>query len=375
MSSKHRREREDRSALSHADRAKLAIRQAFQQTSINDPTKHDQYNLHLYENDRQERINEIADDEDGDLLVERQPLQPALIEPDRSSKMIEANDRRHDAVIFGDKAVEGKSPGEDWRRINSCLLHIVEQQRNQMRDSFKQSSKYSTTSLSGPLLLEDPATKRLRWRTKMHELWIKRYGGATNSQTSDMDVVWVQLFFSLLRSSVNKRVWTHGSWSMWFSDHLMSFSLFSLQMSSEYYCVPGDRLCASDRALSGAGTYEKQNCIYASLAGTIRLATVDQSSTSNEKKPTISVERQDRILAVPSVGSLAYCKVTNVTSRFVRCLMFAINNQPMKTPCHGRINRENIESINKDAVVCSAKFRPDDIVLARKCSKQTFPDW
>ncbi|CAM2712823.1 unnamed protein product [Rotaria socialis] len=112
--------------------------------------------------------------------------------------------------------------------------------------------------------------------------------------------------------------------------------------SSEYYCVPGDRLCPCDRATAGPGTYEKQNCIYASIA-----------------------VRQDRSLAVPSVGSLAYCKVTNVTSRFVRCLIFAINNQPLKTPCHGRITRENIESLNKDSVVCSTKFRPDDIVLAR----------
>ena len=110
MSSKHR------PALSNADRAKFAIRQAFQQTSIADPNERGQFNLHLYEHDRQERINEIADDDDGDLLVERQPLQPALIEPDRSTKMIQANDRRHDAVIFGDKAIEGKSIcGSRWR--------------------------------------------------------------------------------------------------------------------------------------------------------------------------------------------------------------------------------------------------------------------
>ena len=142
--------------------------------------------------------------------------------------------------------------------------------------------------------------------------------------------------------------------------------LVSLQMSSsDYYCVPGDRLCPCDRAIAGPGTYEKQNCIYASIAGTIQLTTSETTSASNEKKSTISVVREDRTLAVPSVGSLAYCKVTNVTSRFVRCLIFAINNQPMKTPCHGRITRENIESINKDTVVCSTKFRPGDIVLAR----------
>ena len=152
----------------------------------------------------------------------------------------------------------------------------------------------------------------------------------------------------------------------WPHSTCLSIVLISLQMtSSDYYCVPGDRLCPCDRAIAGPGTYEKQNCIYASIAGTIQLTTNETPSTANEKKSTISVVREDRTLAVPSVGSLAYCKVTNVTSRFVRCLIFAINNQPMKTPCHGRITRENIESINKDTVVCSNKFRPGDIVLAR----------
>ncbi|CAF4679968.1 unnamed protein product, partial [Rotaria magnacalcarata] len=59
--------------------------------------------------------------------------------------------------------------------------------------------------------------------------------------------------------------------------------------SSEYYCVPGDRLCPCDRATTGPGTYEKQNCIYASIAGTIQLTTVDQSTANSDKKPIISV--------------------------------------------------------------------------------------
>ncbi|CAF0913570.1 unnamed protein product [Adineta steineri] len=288
----HRYSRDEKSSSSsHYDKAKMAIRQAYNKPSNNTNDIKNNYNFNLYENDRQDRINEIADDEDGDLVVERQPQS---INPEKTTKIIEANDRRHDAVIFGDKTIE-------------------EQQKNQSWDSFKQSSKYSTTSLAGPLLLEDPENKRIRWKNKMHDLWIQRY----------------------------------------------SMSSF------EYYCVPGDRLCPCDRAIAGPGTYEKQNCIYASIAGTIQLTAVDQPSANSDKKPTISVVRQDRSLAVPSVGSLAYCKVTNVTSRFVRCLIFAINNQPLKTPCHGRITRENIESINKDSVVCSTKFRPDDIVLAR----------
>lgn len=133
---------------------------------------------------------------------------------------------------------------------------------------------------------------------------------------------------------------------------------------SEYYCVPGDRLCAADVVLSGPGTYERQNFIYASIAGEISLTTTDQSNV----KPTISVVRRDRTLAIPSVGALAYCKVTQVSSRRIRCIIFAINNQPMKTISHGQINRENIDSVNRDSIICSDKFRPDDIILARSSS-------
>ena len=56
----------------------------------------------------------------------------------------------------------------------SFLLSRIEQQKNQLWDSFKQSSKYSTTSLAGPLLLEDSQAKRLRWKEKIREQWIQR---------------------------------------------------------------------------------------------------------------------------------------------------------------------------------------------------------
>lgn len=103
----HRHRRDEKPSLaSHYDRAKMSIRQAYN-TPVNNPgdTKSNTYNFHLYENDRQDRINEIADDEDGDLIVERQIQSNSS---DKPSRIIEANDRRHDAVIFGDKTVEGR---------------------------------------------------------------------------------------------------------------------------------------------------------------------------------------------------------------------------------------------------------------------------
>jgi hypothetical protein len=101
MSYKHRRE--DKS--SHYDKAKMSIRQAFNKPSNNTDDIKNNFNFNLYETDRQDRINEIADDDDGDLIVERQSKS---INSDKPSRIIEANDRRHDAVIFGDKTTEGR---------------------------------------------------------------------------------------------------------------------------------------------------------------------------------------------------------------------------------------------------------------------------
>jgi len=83
----------------------MSIRQAYNKSSNNTNESRNNYNFHLYENDRQDRINEIADDDDGDLIVERQSHS---ISTEKPSRIIEANDRRHDAVIFGDKTVEGR---------------------------------------------------------------------------------------------------------------------------------------------------------------------------------------------------------------------------------------------------------------------------
>ena len=109
MSYKDRRDGKP-SSSSHYDKAKMSIRQAYNKSSKNTSERRGNFNFHLYENDRQDRINEIVDDDDGDLIVERQSQS---ISSEKPSRIIEANDRRHDAVIFGDKAVEGRLFDQD----------------------------------------------------------------------------------------------------------------------------------------------------------------------------------------------------------------------------------------------------------------------
>lgn len=103
MSYKQRRD-EKSSSYSHSDKAKMTIREAYNKSSNVFDDNKSKYNFTLYERDRQERINQIADDDDGDLIIERQYQ---ALNAERPTRIIEANDRRHDAVIFGDKAVEG----------------------------------------------------------------------------------------------------------------------------------------------------------------------------------------------------------------------------------------------------------------------------
>jgi len=137
------------------------------------------FRFNLYENDRQDRINQIVDDDDyGNLAAQRQQFGNTV---EKTSRLIEANDRRHDAVIFGDKTLEGTQNKQKTRRnFYSLFIEILDQQKNELWDSFKQSSKYSTTSLAGPILLEDVETKRTRWKNQIRNLWIQRYQPKTN---------------------------------------------------------------------------------------------------------------------------------------------------------------------------------------------------
>ena len=101
----YRSRRDEKSSSSHYDRAKHNTRQTFNKPFKDFDSRRGQFNINLYQNDRQERISALADDEDGDLIVERQPQ---FSGSEKTSRIIEANDRRHDAVIFGDKTTEGE---------------------------------------------------------------------------------------------------------------------------------------------------------------------------------------------------------------------------------------------------------------------------
>lgn len=80
------------------------------------------FRFNLYENDRQDRINQIVDDDDyGNLAGQRQQLGNTT---EKTSRLIEANDRRHDAVIFGDKTLEGTETRKKTKKLLVDLLRF-----------------------------------------------------------------------------------------------------------------------------------------------------------------------------------------------------------------------------------------------------------
>ncbi|XP_030342726.1 exosome complex component CSL4 isoform X4 [Strigops habroptila] len=99
------------------------------------------------------------------------------------------------------------------------------------------------------------------------------------------------------------------------------------------YCVPGERLCSTEEATAGSGTYTRHGFIFSSLAGCLE-------KTSEESG-----------LPIVSVVHILY-----------------IGSTPLKSTFRGTIRKEDIRATEKDKVEVYKSFRPGDIVLAKVIS-------
>lgn len=133
-------------------------------------------------------------------------------------------------------------------------------------------------------------------------------------------------------------------------------------LAAGMYCIPGQRLCASgDRFLGGDGTYAQQGYIYSSLAGLIKIV------RQKDKKTLVEVQRSTR-KNVPAPGNVVTVKVLNVTHRFCKCSIIAIEDNNLWEPFRGIIRKEDVREFEKDKVEMHKSFQTGDIVLARVIS-------
>ncbi|XP_017695128.1 exosome complex component CSL4 isoform X3 [Chiroxiphia lanceolata] len=128
------------------------------------------------------------------------------------------------------------------------------------------------------------------------------------------------------------------------------------------YCVPGERLCSTEEATAGSGTYTRHGFIFSSLAGCLERRSEDSGL------PVVSVVRDSESQLLPNVGAVVTCKVCSINSRFAKVHILYVGSTPLKSTFRGTIRREDIRATEKDKVEVYKSFRPSDIVLAKVIS-------
>ncbi|XP_075573469.1 exosome complex component CSL4 isoform X3 [Pelecanus crispus] len=110
------------------------------------------------------------------------------------------------------------------------------------------------------------------------------------------------------------------------------------------YCVPGERLCSTEEATAGSGTYTRHGFIFSSLAGCLEKRSEDSGL------PVVSVVRDAESQLLPDVGAVVTCKVCSINSRFAKVHILYVGSTPLKSAFRGTIRREDIRATEKDKV-------------------------
>ena len=61
-------------------------------------------------------------------------------------------------------------------------------------------------------------------------------------------------------------------------------------------------------------------------------------------------------------------QITQIASRFAKCIIIAVNNHPLTEGFRGMIRKENVRETDRDRVDIQKSFRPGDIALAKVVS-------
>ncbi|XP_070540800.1 exosome complex component CSL4-like isoform X1 [Ptychodera flava] len=134
-------------------------------------------------------------------------------------------------------------------------------------------------------------------------------------------------------------------------------------MAAPRICVPGERLGSLDQYEASSGTYTRHGDVYSSLAGYVSV-----TKQSNGKLPLLEVLKEEQQIVIPEVGSIVTVKITNVSTRFCKCIILCVADMPLKENFRGMIRKEDVRATEKDRVEMYKSFRPGDIVIAKVLS-------
>lgn len=124
-----------------------------------------------------------------------------------------------------------------------------------------------------------------------------------------------------------------------------------------------DGLPATARGVAGgAGTYEEDGKIFASLVGQVVLSPADG---------VVSVTAEKRTGTVPLLKSEVTGRITKVNPRFAVMDIVCVGSKSVEAGFHGTIRKENVRSFEIDKVEMHNSFRQGDIVRAMVASLGT----
>ncbi|KAJ3300577.1 hypothetical protein HK104_009912 [Borealophlyctis nickersoniae] len=128
--------------------------------------------------------------------------------------------------------------------------------------------------------------------------------------------------------------------------------------------TPGQRLAHADEYQASAGTYRKDDHIYASVVGERR----ELPPPEDGQLPLLQVTRHKDVSAIPEIGSIITGKVIRVSARFATLSIMVVGSTSCKENFQGIIRVQDVRATERDKVQIYKSFRPGDIVRAQVIS-------
>ena len=119
--------------------------------------------------------------------------------------------------------------------------------------------------------------------------------------------------------------------------------------------IPGDVLLENTDKKSGIGTYKRDNTIYSSIVGTVRILNYCCEVVSSNRKENV----------IPLVDAIVTGIVSKITQRYVKVRLVTVSGKVLTEVFSGLIRKIDVRSTNVDSVEMYECYRPGDIVRAK----------
>jgi exosome complex component CSL4 len=130
-------------------------------------------------------------------------------------------------------------------------------------------------------------------------------------------------------------------------------------MQDQAIATPGTRIGHTETQIGGKGTYTRDDRIYASVTGTIKI------TTDTDKKELVEViAPHTKETLVPQINSIVLAQIIKTTPQFAKVDILCVEGKALETTFPGLIRQQDVRATEIDKVIIYESFRPGDVVRA-----------